>query len=77
MHHFRYVRGRLYCEGVSVESLAKQHGSPLYVYSAKTLTDNFNRLHTACATGSPDLFRHEIQLQPRRHAHAGGSGRRL
>ena len=34
MHHFRYVRGRLYCEGVSVESLAKQHGSPLYVYSA-------------------------------------------
>ena len=49
MHHFRYVRGRLYCEGVSVESLAKQHGSPLYVYSAKTLTDNFNRLNTALA----------------------------
>ena len=49
MHHFRYVRGRLYCEGFSVESLAKQHGSPLYVYSAKTLTDNFNRLHTALA----------------------------
>ena len=27
MHHFRYVRGRLYCEGVSVESLAKQRQS--------------------------------------------------
>ncbi|MBA4149483.1 MAG: diaminopimelate decarboxylase [Verrucomicrobia bacterium] len=49
MHHFRYVRGKLYCEGVSVESLIKKHGSPLYVYSQKTLTEHFSKLDQALA----------------------------
>ena len=49
MHDFRYVRGKLYCEGVSVESLAKKHGTPLYVYSSKTLTDHFTKLNDALA----------------------------
>ena len=49
MHDFRYVRGKLYCEGVSIESLAKRHGTPLYVYSSKTLTDHFTKLDNALA----------------------------
>ena len=49
MHDFRYVRGRLHCEGVSIETLAKQHGSPLYVYSSKTLSSHFNKLDRALA----------------------------
>ena len=49
MHDFRYVNGRLHCEGVSIASLAKQHGTPLYVYSSKTLTDHFTKLSNALA----------------------------
>ncbi len=50
MHDFRYVRGRLQCEGVSIESLVKKHGSPLYVYSSNTLSNNFNKLKDALSS---------------------------
>ena len=49
MHDFRYVKGRLHCEGVSIDSLIKKHGTPLYVYSSRTLTDHFRKLDTALA----------------------------
>ncbi len=35
------------CEGVSVESLARKHGTPLYIYSQNTLADHFGRLDSA------------------------------
>ncbi len=47
MHDFRYVNGRLYCEGVSLESLALKHGTPLYVYSQHTLLEHFRKLDSA------------------------------
>ncbi|KAB2646871.1 MAG: diaminopimelate decarboxylase [Verrucomicrobia bacterium] len=47
MHDFRYVGNKLYCEGVSIESLAKNHGTPLYVYSQATLTRRFLELDRA------------------------------
>ena len=47
MHSFRYVGSKLFCEGVSVESLTKQFGSPLYVYSQATITDHFQKLDRA------------------------------
>jgi len=49
MHNFRYVGHRLFCEGVSVESLARKFGTPLYVYSQRTLTEHFQRLDHALA----------------------------
>jgi diaminopimelate decarboxylase len=49
MHDFRYVGNQLFCEGVAVESLAKRHGTPLYVYSQRTLTERFRRLDAALA----------------------------
>src|SRR4051794_22124309 len=49
MHDFRYVGDKLHCERVSIESLAKKFGTPLYVYSQKTLTDHFQKLDTALA----------------------------
>lgn len=49
MHNFRYVRGQLFCEGVSVDSLIKKHGTPLYIYSQRTLTDHFQKLDQALA----------------------------
>ncbi len=49
MHHFKYVGKKLFCERVSVESLAKRHGTPLYVYSQTTLADHFQKLDHALA----------------------------
>jgi diaminopimelate decarboxylase len=49
MHYFRYVGNKFYCEGVSVESLVKKYGSPLYIYSQRTLTEHFKKLDTAMA----------------------------
>ncbi|MEI9864275.1 MAG: diaminopimelate decarboxylase [Limisphaerales bacterium] len=50
MHDFRYVGNKLFCEGVAVETLAKKLGTPLYVYSQKTLTDRFQSLNQALAS---------------------------
>lgn len=37
----------MWAEGVSVERLAKEHGTPLYVYSRGTLVDHYRRLDAA------------------------------
>jgi diaminopimelate decarboxylase len=47
MHHFFYREGQLYCDGVGLNALAEKHGTPLYVYSAATIRDNFRRLNRA------------------------------
>ena len=47
MHDFHYVGNRLFCEGVSVASLARKYGTPLYVYSQRTLTGHFQKLNAA------------------------------
>jgi diaminopimelate decarboxylase len=44
MHSFRYQQGQLFCENVSLQSLAEKHGTPLYVYSKATVSDHFTRL---------------------------------
>src|SRR5882724_10724842 len=49
MHYFRYVGNRLYCEGVPVESMVKKYGTPLYIYSQRTLTGHFQKLDRALA----------------------------
>jgi diaminopimelate decarboxylase len=49
MHDFRYVGKKLFCEGVSVETLAKKFGTPLYIYSQRTLADHFQKLDSALA----------------------------
>jgi diaminopimelate decarboxylase len=49
MHYFRYVGSKLYCEGVPVETLVKKFGTPLYVYSQRTLTEHFEKLDRALA----------------------------
>ena len=53
MHEFRYRSGRLWCEGVPVETLARKFGTPLHVYSQGTLTQHIERLKTALAPVAP------------------------
>jgi hypothetical protein len=47
MHSFSYRNGTLHCEGVDLEALASEHGTPLYVYSQATILDHYRRLDTA------------------------------
>ena len=47
MHHFHYAGAKLFCERLSVASLVKKFGTPLYVYSQQTLTDHFQKLDKA------------------------------
>ncbi|MES2308837.1 MAG: diaminopimelate decarboxylase, partial [Verrucomicrobiota bacterium] len=47
MHHFHLKNGSLHVENLSVASLAKKYGTPLYVYSQSTLEDHFDRLDKA------------------------------
>lgn len=49
MHHFRYVGNKLFCEEVPVEALAEKFGTPLYIYSQRTLADHFQKLDAALA----------------------------
>ena len=49
MNHFVRKGGVLHAEGVSLEELAARHGTPLYVYSAATLTRHWRVLHRSLA----------------------------
>src|SRR5438034_9377339 len=46
---FQYRGNDLYCEDVSVEKLAAELGTPLYVYSYRSVTENFRALDKAFA----------------------------
>src|SRR5580700_340423 len=47
MHYFKYVGNKFSCEGVSVESLVKKYGTPLYIYSQRTVKEHFQKLDEA------------------------------
>lgn len=47
MHYFQYKGKKLYAEGVSMEKIAKEVGTPVYVYSHKTLTRHYNAFDNA------------------------------
>ena len=49
MHYFHYTGNRLCCEGVAVQTLARKFGTPLYVYSQRTLEEHFKDLDQALA----------------------------
>ena len=42
-----YQNGNLHFAGHDVQGLAEMHGTPTFFYSAKRLTNNVRRLHTA------------------------------
>jgi diaminopimelate decarboxylase len=44
MHHFHYTGQNLHCESVDLAAVAQLYGTPTYVYSAATITDNYNRV---------------------------------
>lgn len=53
MDHFTYHDGRLACEGVPMQAIAEQVGTPVYVYSRATLLEHYARIQKAFAAVSP------------------------
>lgn len=49
MHFFQYRKHQLHCEDVPLEKIAKEAGSPVYVYSAGTVLDHYRRLDQSLA----------------------------
>jgi diaminopimelate decarboxylase len=47
MHEFKYKNNQLYCESIKVADLAQNFGTPLYVYSYKTIIDHYLKLKEA------------------------------
>ena len=46
--HFHYRDGELFAEGVALSTIAKAFGTPSYVYSRASLTENFLAYDQAC-----------------------------
>ena len=47
MHHFQRIEGALHAEGVPLETIATEVGTPAYVYSTATLTRHYGLLRAA------------------------------
>ncbi len=47
MDSFRYRKGELFCEGVPVRRIAGKVGTPVYIYSRKTIEDHYRKLVAA------------------------------
>jgi diaminopimelate decarboxylase len=46
---FRKQNGELVCDGVALEAVAREHGTPLYVYSWPAIEESFRRFDAAFA----------------------------
>src|SRR5438874_1310977 len=53
MDFFSYHDRSLYCEEVAIQDLAKTYGTPLYVYSKRTLEHQLSQLQRAFAEVQP------------------------
>ncbi len=53
MDHFHYVDRELFCEEVPVERLAAEYGTPLWIYSKRTLLHHLTQIQTAFAELDP------------------------
>jgi diaminopimelate decarboxylase len=52
-HDFQPKRGELYAEGVPVRRIAEAAGTPVYIYSRKTLVDHYRKLRQAFRSVKP------------------------
>jgi len=63
MHFFKYQAGELYAEAVPVRRLAKKYGTPLFIYSHKTLLRHF-RAYTDAFNDYPHIVCFAVKANP-------------
>jgi len=47
MHDFQYKGDELYCEGIPIQAIASEIGTPFYLYSLNTLEKHFRAFQNA------------------------------
>lgn len=65
MDHFQYHDRVLYCDEIPVPVLAEKYGTPLYVYSQKTLLHHLHQLQEAFRPANP-LICYSLKTNPSR-----------
>lgn len=55
MFPFQYLNNSLHCDSVALTTLAQEFGTPLYVYSANRVRENYRRLVNAFAKIKPTI----------------------
>ena len=55
MNHFQYKNGEIYAEDIPLSRIAREVGTPVYVYSAATLTRHYNAYAHATKEVAGDL----------------------
>jgi diaminopimelate decarboxylase len=53
MHYFFYKGNQLYCENLKVKDLVHKFGTPLYIYSARTILEHFYKIKKAFSSLNP------------------------
>ncbi len=53
MHYFSFKKNNLYCENIKVQDLVDEFGTPLYIYSEKTILEHFIKLRNAFSKLKP------------------------
>ncbi len=62
MDYFHYKSGRLFCEDAAADALAGAHGTPLYVYSARTILEHYAKLRDAfTAKSGPPVICYSVK----------------
>ncbi|MCX5776255.1 MAG: diaminopimelate decarboxylase [Candidatus Firestonebacteria bacterium] len=63
MHYFGFKNGQLYCENVKVATIAKTTGTPVYIYSKRTIVEHFRKIDEAFA-GVDHLVCYALKANP-------------
>src|SRR5207302_2899657 len=63
MDHFQYHNRILHCEELPIAELAQTYGTPLYVYSKRTLLHHLSQLQRAFAAVEP-LICYSLKTNP-------------
>ena len=53
MHRFQYRNNQLYCEATRVSEVARKLGTPVYIYSRRTLIDHYQKIKRALRSVNP------------------------
>lgn len=63
MHYFKYKNSELYAEGVPIRKIVKKVGTPLYIYSHKTLLRHLNAFKDSF-NGYPNIICFALKANP-------------
>lgn len=64
MTHFHLLNGVVHCEGVALPELAREVGTPLYVYSSAAMSAQARRLRSALAPLGEALIAYAVKANP-------------